>query len=169
MRGAHEVGPNDVGPGGLELRTDLATGRTFARRLLGGGGGGADGAVGAAAGPPSGGSAARAITAAPPLSLPPDDDARADGEEESDGDGGRDQQQQQHHHHPALLAAVHTFGKAIGGHGAAVLGSATLKAYLLNYARPLIYSTRRGVYYIMYCITLQYMAVALRAQYEWMT
>ena len=43
--------------------------------------------------------------------------------------------------HPALLAAVHTFGKALGAHGAAVLGSHALRSYLLNYARPLVYST----------------------------
>ncbi|CAM9714332.1 unnamed protein product [Discosporangium mesarthrocarpum] len=43
--------------------------------------------------------------------------------------------------HPALLATVHTFGKALGVHGAAVVGSKTLKDYLINYARPLIYST----------------------------
>lgn len=43
--------------------------------------------------------------------------------------------------HPALLAAVHTFGKAMGCHGAAVLGPSTLQGFLLNYARPLIYST----------------------------
>ncbi|CAM9948567.1 unnamed protein product, partial [Phaeothamnion confervicola] len=43
--------------------------------------------------------------------------------------------------HPALLASVHTFGKALGAHGAAVLGSATLRTYLCNYAWPLVYST----------------------------
>jgi 8-amino-7-oxononanoate synthase len=43
--------------------------------------------------------------------------------------------------HPALLARVVTFGKAFGLHGAAVLGAQPLLQYLLNYARPLIYST----------------------------
>lgn len=43
--------------------------------------------------------------------------------------------------HPALLARVVTLGKAFAVHGAIVLGSATLRQYLFNYARPLIYST----------------------------
>lgn len=34
-----------------------------------------------------------------------------------------------------------TYGKAFGCHGAAILGSPTLRDYLINYARPLIYST----------------------------
>ncbi|NQX76457.1 8-amino-7-oxononanoate synthase [Gilvibacter sp.] len=40
-----------------------------------------------------------------------------------------------------LFARVVTFGKALGYHGAAVLGSEELKSYLVNFARPLIYST----------------------------
>ncbi|MEM1214693.1 MAG: aminotransferase class I/II-fold pyridoxal phosphate-dependent enzyme, partial [Bacteroidota bacterium] len=40
-----------------------------------------------------------------------------------------------------VFARVHTFGKAIGSHGAIVLGSATLRSYLINFARPFIYST----------------------------
>lgn len=40
-----------------------------------------------------------------------------------------------------IFARIHTFGKAIGTHGAAVLGSQILKDYLINYARPLIYTT----------------------------
>ncbi|CAN0418433.1 unnamed protein product [Ectocarpus sp. 12 AP-2014] len=43
--------------------------------------------------------------------------------------------------HPALLAGMHSFGKAFGAHGAVVVGSVTLKEFLVNYARPLIYST----------------------------
>lgn len=43
--------------------------------------------------------------------------------------------------HPALLASMHSFGKAFGAHGAVVVGSATLREFLINYARPLIYST----------------------------
>ncbi|MGK5093129.1 8-amino-7-oxononanoate synthase [Deltaproteobacteria bacterium TL4] len=41
----------------------------------------------------------------------------------------------------AVFARIHTFGKALGTHGAIVLGSQTLRTYLINYARPLIYST----------------------------
>lgn len=40
-----------------------------------------------------------------------------------------------------VFARVHTFGKAIGTHGAAIVGSQLLKEYLINYARPLIYTT----------------------------
>ncbi|ORX98460.1 8-amino-7-oxononanoate synthase, partial [Basidiobolus meristosporus CBS 931.73] len=40
-----------------------------------------------------------------------------------------------------VFARLHTFGKAMGAHGAVVLGSTLLKKYLINYARPLIYST----------------------------
>ena len=40
-----------------------------------------------------------------------------------------------------VFARIHTFGKAVGSHGAAVLGSKTLAEYLLNYARSFIYST----------------------------
>ncbi len=40
-----------------------------------------------------------------------------------------------------VFARVCTFGKALGLHGAAVVGSHTLKSYLINYARSFIYST----------------------------
>lgn len=36
---------------------------------------------------------------------------------------------------------IYTFGKAIGAHGACVSGSQALTEYLINYARPFIYST----------------------------
>jgi 8-amino-7-oxononanoate synthase len=41
----------------------------------------------------------------------------------------------------AVFARIHTFGKACGVHGAAVLGSSTLRNYLVNFARSFIYST----------------------------
>ena len=39
------------------------------------------------------------------------------------------------------FARVHTFGKAVGCHGAIVLGSDSLRNYLINFSRPFIYST----------------------------
>ena len=44
-------------------------------------------------------------------------------------------------HHPSLFCSIHTFGKAAGCHGAVVVGSNTLVSYLVNYARPFVYST----------------------------
>ena len=40
-----------------------------------------------------------------------------------------------------IFARVHTFGKACGCHGAAVLGSNKLKDFLINFARSFVYST----------------------------
>lgn len=40
-----------------------------------------------------------------------------------------------------VFARLYTFGKAIGAHGAAVVGSTILRDYLINFARPLIYTT----------------------------
>ncbi len=40
-----------------------------------------------------------------------------------------------------VFARIITFGKAMGCHGAAVLGSAYLKKYLINFARSFIYTT----------------------------
>ena len=43
--------------------------------------------------------------------------------------------------HSSLLCSIHTFGKGAGCHGAFVAASGTLVEYLVNYARPLVYST----------------------------
>ena len=40
-----------------------------------------------------------------------------------------------------IFARVHTFGKALGSHGAIVLGSSELREFLINFSRPFIYST----------------------------
>lgn len=39
------------------------------------------------------------------------------------------------------FARMHTFGKAVGCHGAVVLGSKQLRDYLINFSRPFIYTT----------------------------
>jgi 8-amino-7-oxononanoate synthase len=56
-----------------------------------------------------------------------------------------------------IFARVHTFGKAVGCHGAAVLGSRNLKDFLINFSRPLIYTTAlppSSVAAIQYAYTL---------------
>jgi 8-amino-7-oxononanoate synthase len=40
-----------------------------------------------------------------------------------------------------VYARVHTFGKALGFHGAAIVGSEILRNYLINYSRSFIYTT----------------------------
>ncbi len=40
-----------------------------------------------------------------------------------------------------IFLRIHTFGKAMGCHGAVVLGSEELRAYLINFARSFIYTT----------------------------
>lgn len=40
-----------------------------------------------------------------------------------------------------VFARVHTFGKALGVHGATVLGSEVLREYLVNFSKPFIYTT----------------------------
>jgi 8-amino-7-oxononanoate synthase len=40
-----------------------------------------------------------------------------------------------------IFARIHTFGKALGVHGAIVLGSQQLKEFLINFSKPWIYTT----------------------------
>lgn len=40
-----------------------------------------------------------------------------------------------------VFARIITFGKAMGGHGAVILGSSQLREYLVNFARSFIYTT----------------------------
>lgn len=47
-----------------------------------------------------------------------------------------------------VFARVITFGKALGCHGAAVIGSSALRRYLINFARPFIYTTAAPVHTI---------------------
>jgi 8-amino-7-oxononanoate synthase len=48
-----------------------------------------------------------------------------------------------------VFARVHTFGKALGGQGAIVLGSSSLRDYLINFSRPLIYTTALPPYSLL--------------------
>jgi 8-amino-7-oxononanoate synthase len=57
--------------------------------------------------------------------------------------------------HPSLLCGVFTFGKAAGCHGAVICGSLTLITYLINYARPFIYSTSLPPH-ALHCISCAY-------------
>ena len=41
----------------------------------------------------------------------------------------------------SIFARLVTFGKALGGHGAAILGAEVLKQYLVNFSRSFIYTT----------------------------
>jgi 8-amino-7-oxononanoate synthase len=41
----------------------------------------------------------------------------------------------------SIFARIHTFGKGLGLHGAVVLGSHSLRDYLINFCRPFIFST----------------------------
>lgn len=57
-----------------------------------------------------------------------------------------------------VFARVVTFGKALGCHGAAILGAESLKKFLINYARSLIYSTSMSPYSV----------ATIQSAYEWM-
>jgi 8-amino-7-oxononanoate synthase len=43
--------------------------------------------------------------------------------------------------HKKIAIRIYTFGKAMGCHGACVVGSSNLTQYLINFARPFIYTT----------------------------
>lgn len=61
------------------------------------------------------------------------------------GEGGRGYCVQ-HGIEKRVFARLFTFGKAFGVHGAAVCGNHTLTNYLVNFARPFIYSTALPVH-----------------------
>lgn len=48
-----------------------------------------------------------------------------------------------------VFARVHTFGKAIGSHGAVVLGSEPLRNYLINFARSFIFTTALPIHSLL--------------------
>ncbi|MNR10090.1 8-amino-7-oxononanoate synthase [compost metagenome] len=49
----------------------------------------------------------------------------------------------------SVFASIVTFGKAIGAHGAIVLGSPNLRHYLINFARSFIYTTAAPIHNII--------------------
>jgi 8-amino-7-oxononanoate synthase len=51
--------------------------------------------------------------------------------------------------HDKVLARVITFGKALGCHGAIVLGSTELRKYLINFARSFIYTTAAPIHQLV--------------------
>lgn len=53
-----------------------------------------------------------------------------------------------------IFARIITFGKALGGHGAAVLGSELLKIYLYNFSRSFMYTTALSPHSILVIQTL---------------
>jgi len=57
-----------------------------------------------------------------------------------------------------VFARLHTFGKALGSHGACIVGPRVLCNYLVNYCRPLIYSTALP----------RHSLVAIRCSYEFL-
>jgi 8-amino-7-oxononanoate synthase len=65
------------------------------------------------------------------------DEAHATGIVGAKGEGLVQDLQLQNH----VFARIHTFGKACGCHGAAVLGSNALRDYLVNFARSFVFST----------------------------
>lgn len=64
------------------------------------------------------------------------------------------------------FARVHTFGKALGCHGAIVLGSETLKQYLINFSRPFIYTTAMPVSAVHTILTSYSIFPAMKAERE---
>lgn len=64
------------------------------------------------------------------------------------GDLGRGIVQQLNLQHK-IFARVVTFGKALGCHGAAILGSKHLRQYLINFARSFIYTTAAPIHHIV--------------------
>ena len=65
-----------------------------------------------------------------------------------------------------VFARVHTFGKAVGYRGAVIVGTHQLREYLVNFARPFIYSTAFdlvSLWYVETAYTLMINAVTQRA------
>lgn len=62
--------------------------------------------------------------------------------------------------HDRIFARIMTFGKGLGCHGAAVLGSSDLKEYLVNFARSFIYTTGLSPHSVITILTAyQYLEI----------
>lgn len=62
-----------------------------------------------------------------------------------------------------IFARIHTFGKAVGCHGAVVVGSKELKDYLVNYAHSFIYTTSLPLHNVL---TIKYAIKELKSTDE---
>ena len=49
----------------------------------------------------------------------------------------------------SVFARIHTFGKAMGCHGAVILGSKELRNYLINFAKSFIYTTAMPIHNVL--------------------
>lgn len=58
----------------------------------------------------------------------------------------------------AVFARLYTYGKAMGAHGAAIVGSQVLRDYLINFARSFIYTTALPLHSV-FTIQLAYAAL----------
>ncbi|MBF4506110.1 pyridoxal phosphate-dependent aminotransferase family protein [Flavobacterium sp. JLP] len=67
------------------------------------------------------------------------------------------------HLHNRIFARIMTFGKALGCHGAAILGSSELKEYLINFSRSFIYTTGLSPHSVA-TILIAYQQLEIEAQ-----
>ena len=66
-----------------------------------------------------------------------------------------------------VFARIITFGKAVGCHGATILGSGSLKNYLVNFARSFIYTTAMPPHSLATAIAaFQYMSSSAKEQQQ---
>ncbi len=73
------------------------------------------------------------------------DEAHATGVVGNDGKGLVHQLDLSHN----IFAAIYTFGKAFGSHGAVITGSNKLKSYLINFSRSFIYTTAMPLHQVL--------------------
>ncbi len=65
----------------------------------------------------------------------------------------------------AVFARIITFGKGLGCHGAAILGSQELKEYLINFARSFVYTTGLAPHALA-TIKIAYNQLVISSEYE---